>query len=505
MSINIFQQIERPTIDRSRFDIGFTKKFSGRFGELLPCYLEEVIPGDVITGNVAGAIRLAPTIAPVMHELNCYVHYFFVPNRIIWPNWEDFITGGEDGAATPVFPTSSVTVSTGTLWDYLGLPVVAAYNQTVNSIPAWGYTKIYNEYYRDQNLITAIDDEVNDGNNPPGAQIIRRRAWEHDYFTSCLPFTQKGDNASIPAVTIDWTYLTQSIVETTTPSSTGNHTFEFQGDGVTTTANTTSNHGGSYESVRLENLDTVTATGAAINDLRRAFAVQRFLEINARAGSRYTEFIKAHFNVNSQDMRLQRPEFLGGGKIAIQISEVLQTSESTAGNPLGELAGHGVGAGQGSQWTCDVKEHGFIMGIFSARPKSGYYQGRNRFFDKFDKFDYFLPEFENIGEQPVYNKEVYVANDGDDDKIFGYNPRYSEYKHRNNEVAGAFRNTLNFWQWDREFTTRPNLNQAFIECTPDQRIFAVQNNAEEFYVSLYHNVQRSAPMQYFGSPGMERL
>jgi len=332
----------------------------------------------------------------------------------------------------------------------------------------------------------------------------------HDYFTSALPWTQRGAEATIPlGTTADVNYVNNSGRGTILRDpATGNPLV------IGTSVQIMSVTGGYLEGDAATNfeiqvdptddmeVDLSTATAASINDLRRAYRLQEWLEANARAGARYNETIKVHFGIDPGDARLQRPIFLGGSRAPIVISEVLQTSE-TATTPQGTMAGHGVSVGGKNMFSYKCREHGFIMGICTIMPKSAYQQGIDRFWTKFDKFDYFWKQFANIGEQAILNQELYVANDGLDDDVFGYTPRYAEYKYINDKVSGPFRSTLDEWHLGRIFSTRPTLSQNFVQLTPSElnRIFAVPGlSDQQFYVQMHHQVKARRPMPYFGTP-----
>ncbi len=251
--------------------------------------------------------------------------------------------------------------------------------------------------------------------------------------------------------------------------------------------------------------DLSTATSSSINDLRQAFRLQEWLEKNARGGSRYIEVIKSHFGVTSSDARLQRPEYLGGGKSPVSISEVLQTSEtgvaSTDPTPQGNMAGHGVNVGGGNNFSYYAQEHGYIIGLMSIQPKTAYFQGIPKHFKKFDKFDFYFPSFAHLGEQPIYNYELYATGTSQDDDTFGYTPRYAEYKHMHSSVHGEFKDTLLFWHMARKFDTLPALNEDFINCEPTKRIFAVElQSAETIYAHVFHDLKATRLMPYFGTP-----
>jgi len=471
-------------------------------------------------------------LAPIMHRANVYTHYFFVPTRLVWDKWEDFITGGLDGLQEPAFPvlqsSSDIEVKIGSLADYLGLPDGDHKSDTVSAVPFAMYNKIYNDYYMDENLSVPLTTDLNSGSNNYSVYwTLQNRAWQHDYFTSALPWTQKGPEATIPlGITApllygdysgsdpadeDYTYLRK-------PQSTGGVTWDnfsnylrTDGDGAWAETNspTTPSQYMNPDVTHTHVADLKDASAASINELRRAFRLQEWLERNARGGSRYIEVILAHFGVQSSDARLQRPEFLGGSATPMSISEVLQTSNTANApttddeTPQGNMAGHGVSVGSSNRVVYKCEEHGYIIGIMSVMPKSAYQQGVPKHFLKFDKFDYFWPSFANIGEQPIVNKELYndIA-DGKNDDTFGYTPRYAEYKYIPSSVHGEMRKSLNFWHMGRIFGTRPDLNQDFVEMDSDEvsRIFAVEDDSEDVYVYLHNHIKARRPMPYFGTP-----
>jgi hypothetical protein len=521
--MSIFSKVAMPRPQHNVFDLSHSRKFSMSIGKITPISVMECVPGDSFDIKTTQLVRFAPLLAPVMHESSVYCHFFFVPNRILWDNWEEYITGGEDAAdpgyTPPVFPYfefgSSATANNGTLSDYLGLPTGATgiMNGTrVSALPFMAYAKIFNEYYRDQNLVDKITDTATNGANTPtaGWNDLQNRAWQHDYFTSALPWTQKGPEATIPLGT------TAPLVniDNNLPSLFGRAT----ASGFFTNTDVESNPtgqisvGGGTASADLgrtditphTEVDLTDATASSINDLRRAFRLQEWLERNARGGSRYIEVILAHFGVQSSDARLQRPEFLGGSATPISISEVLQTSDAAAEDtPQGNMAGHGVSVGSSNYVSYKCEEHGYIIGLMTVMPKTAYQQGIPKHFSKFDKFEYFWPSFANIGEQPILNKELYAsAGDGLDDEVFGYTPRYAEYKYIPSTVHGEFRESLNFWHMGRIFGSRPTLNANFVECQEDEvdRVFAVEDGDENLYVYLHNKVKARRPMPYFGTP-----
>jgi len=523
--MSVFSHVKVKKPKSSTFDLSHQKKLSGKMGELIPIFCAETVPGDEFKINTAQLLRMAPMLAPIFHQITVYQHFFFVPNRLLWDNWEGFITGGEDGNNSSVWPNvefSSSSAIVGNLSDYMGIPDSFGYTANVSALPFAAYGTIYNEYYRDENLITKKDFKCVDGTQGSTSDLTLlsrgtclKRAWQHDYFTSALPWTQKGPEATIPLGTSAPITFSNDHDDRMFRRS-GSWTV---GDFYDTEVQVSSSSqgvqvadlgGGSRGYIALDNsrnltTDLTAASAATINDLRSAFRLQEWLEKNARGGSRYIESILSHFGVRSSDARLQRPEFLGGGSVPIQVSEVLQTAPATnnAGgggstSPLANMAGHGIAVGSNANIEYRCEEHGFIMGIMSIMPKTAYYQGLNKMWSREDRFDYFWPEFAHLGEQEVALKEIYT-NTTTPENTFGYVPRYAEYKYLNDSVHGELKTSLEFWHLGRKFDTPPSLNQTFIECVPSDRIFAVQNE-EHIYAIINHKVMAKRPMPYFGTP-----
>lgn len=514
MAKNIFNSIQLKKPNKNFFDLTHDVKLSANMGELTPIMALECVPGDKFDIGCESIVRFAPMTAPVMHRMDVTMHYFFVPNRILWKNWVDFITNNGPNGTGPeyVAPFFNVTnawtngsvpalAQSVRLLDYMGVtppdgiasPSVGI--TKVSALPFAAYQAIYNEYYRDQNLIDPIDYQLIDGNNQTSLDrlveltTMRNRAWEHDYFTSSLPFAQKGAAVDIPLGAVNGDANIYSNVGTTTLSGSAGDPVVLGDTNVGKTD-------------LWAQTDGLTVEPTTINDLRRAYRLQEWLEKNARGGTRYIESILSHFGVKSSDARLQRPEYITGVKTPVVISEVLNTSGTEDQLPQGNMAGHGISVSSGKSGSYYCEEHGWIIGIMSVMPKTAYQQGVPRYFTKFDPLDYYWPSFANIGEQEVKLKEIYAYTDDNED-TFGYVPRYAEYKFMPSRVAGDFRTSLDYWHLGRIFDGAPTLSKDFIECAPEetQRIFAVTDpDAQKLYCHVLNKVKAVRPMPKYGTP-----
>lgn len=528
--MSIFDNVVFPKAKRSTFDLSHERTQSLEFGKLTPFLCEDVLPGDIWSCSVDNLIRAMPMSAPLMDKVDISFHYFFVPYRLVWDDWEVFITGGEDGMAQPILPFSigdlvGGELSTGSLSDYLGLQFPVE-NQAVrfNCLAHRAYYTIWNEWYRDVNLQEEVlvskasgYDETTAQELEGGMGALMNRNYRKDYFTSALPWTQRGPQASVaPNITrpvdIKGAYGVAKVKSAYSddssqwPQATFLGTFgEEVGDGDDQNLAVLREDFTKYGEARIDpngtliidDEDFTKNVNIDINNLRRAIALQRFLETNARAGSRPQDQLLARWGVYASDVRLQRPQFLGGSTQPMTISEVLQTSQTTEDSDLGDMAGHGISASRSKHVRFYAKEHGLIMGLCSVMPRASYSQGCRRFFGKNDKFDFAMPEFANLGEQPVFNSEIWaggITSLNDESGVFGYQSRYAEYKFIPNTVHGAMR-TESFvpWTLTRKFENLPTLSGEFIDVDNEEenlgRIFPVNDEPTQFILLLRNNIK----------------
>lgn len=501
---------------RNKFSLSNTKLATFDMGELVPVGLTEVLPGDTIQQATSALIRVTPLNAPVMHPVHVRIHHWFVPHRLVWTDWENFITGGPDGLNASTFPTITVNTGTGfavgSLADYLGVPT-GVDDLPVSAIPFRGYAKIWNEWYRDQDLQTALTIDLTDGADTTTNTTLQNVCWEKDYFTSARLTTQKGTEVTLPlgtAATVK-TNASELFTDAANPAFwrkedagtfTGDRAVGFTGSPAyvaeSGTAITTAGLG-TYPTNLYADLSNATA--ASVNTIREAFALQRYKEARSRYGSRYTEYLR-YLGVKSSDARLQRPEYLGGGKQTIQFSEVLQQAPSTSGTPgtgVGILKGHGIGALRSNRYRRFIEEHGYIFTLMSVKPKTIYANGLPKHWSRTTKEDFWQKELEHVGQQEVYNKELYWADTGPND-VFGYQDRYDEYRRSESSIAGEFRSsTANFWHYARIFAADVTLNASFVSATPTNRVY--QSTAvDQLNVMISHSIQARRMLSKFGTP-----
>lgn len=463
---------------RQKHSLSHYKLLTCDMGKLVPVGLVEALPGDTFQHSTSLLLRMSPLIAPVMHPVSVRLHHWFVPNRLVFTDWEKFITGGKDGEGDgSVYPTNAgiITPAKGDILDYMGVPVGVAHPAgTLGLMPIRAYNKIYNEYYRDEDLVTEITQNATNTLNI---------AWEKDYFTTARPWTQKGPAVTIPIGLQAPIYAPGAMGSTlTVDSPTGYRDINVSASpAVLGTTNLTGTE--LYADLGAGSSPEVVA-------FRRAFALQRYQEARAQYGSRYTEYLR-YLGVRSSDARLQRPEYLGGGKQTVSFSEVLRTGNVSGEedtNPIGEMKGHGIAAMRSNRYRYFCEEHGYIITMLSIRPRTMYVDGLDRTWSRRTKEDYYQKELELIGQQEIYKRELNVEADATDSEVFGYQDRYAEYRHQYSNIAGDFRDTLNYWHLARSFGASPTLNQSFIECDPSKRIFAEQT-AHSCWIMVSHSIQ----------------
>lgn len=504
MSNKIFDVVPVEKADSNYFDLTHDVKFSGKMGTLMPIMALECLPGDKFNISAESLIRFAPMTAPVMHRFTARMEYFFVPNRILMENgvFGDWIAGNIQGVAPYIkVQNNNLTPTQIRMLDYMGVPPAPAgapqaFSRDINAFPFAAYRKIYNEYYRPQDLREEILDTVTFGENSNTLLGLLYRCYEHDYFTSALPFAQKGAPVNLPIGNI-------------VLNNTGNAgRFQRAGsnnpyDNAVVQTNSTGAivSSGGVEGVYDPN-GTLVNDGATINDLRLALVLQKYYELNARGGTRYVEHLRNYWGVTSSDARIQRPEFICRVQTPVMVSEVLNTSGIQGELPQGNMAGHGVATlgGYGDSYTCE--EYGFIIGIFSVMPAAGYMDACHKTLFPKQPIEYGNPMFANLGEMEVNNKEIYLWGT-QPEGTFGYQSQFAHYKSMFNRVAGEFRSNLDFWNLNRKFANQPNLNVQFLECDPSTttRIFAVEDaDVDNLYCVVLNKigVQRKLPL--FGIP-----
>lgn len=470
---------------RSKFSLSHYKLMTGDMGVLYPITWYEVLPGDTMQHRTNMLLRLSPLLSPVMHPVRVRINNFFVPYRLIWDDFESFITGGADGTDSTTPPNITAgTVAEGDLADYLGIPPAAyAGAITYSALPFRAYASIYNEWFRDQDLVTALTIDTGNGTDSTTSTTLQKVAWEKDYFTASRPWEQKGTEVTIPIGTTANIRTAAAEDGNVGIYSDGSTAYRLLDTGlsrldvsaVSTDAETNKMYA-----------DLSSATGMSVNDLRLYIAMQRYKENRAEFGSRYVEYLRS-LGVRSSDARLQNPEFLGGARQTISFSEVLSTDDDGSSNYAGKMRGHGIAALRSSRYRRFFEEHGIVMTMLSVVPKAIYATGLHRSFSKTTKEDYYQKELAHIGDQAILNKEVYTS-DTSPGTTFGYQTRYDEYRYHPSNIAGEFRTTLNHWHYARLIAADPACNQSFIECNPTKRQYA-SNSTDCLYVMAQHSVQ----------------
>lgn len=474
---------------RTKHSLSHYRLLTADMGKLYPVCMYEVLPGDVVQQQTSALIRVSPLVAPVMHPVVARLHTWYVPHRHVWADWENFITGGADGlgagASYPIITAGGGGFTAGELMDYFGVPPGVA-SLAVSALPVRSYNRVYNEFYRDEDLVTPVTVPTTGGADATSPLTVRSVAWEKDYFSAARPWTQKGPAVSLPLGTVAPVRGNNSTISTYRSGAVdGSTDRNITGAAATTAVQfsagadaTGERRWGTFANRALTGLeaDLGAATAATVNDLRRSMALQRYQEARALYGSRYVEYLR-YLGIRPSDARLQRPEYLGGGKQTIAFSEVLQVGTNFDANTgVGNLKGHGISAMRTGRFRKFFEEHGIVMTLMSIRPRTMYVNGQHRLWNRRTKEDYWQKELEHIGQQPIARREVFAEAGAGGDTIFGYADRYSEYRHIPSGVAGEFRSTLNFWHLARIFGAAPTLNASFVECDPSKRVHAVQTN-----------------------------
>ena len=536
VDVHQFSMIPRAEIPRSAFDRQWVHKTAFDSGYLIPIYVDEVLPGDTFNMNVTMFGRLSMPIFPTLDNLHLDSFFFFVPNRLVWSNWQKFMgqqtnPGDSISYTVPQIVSKQGGYDVNSIFDYLGLPTAGQMSGTNtishNALFLRAYNLIYNEWFRDENLQNSLVVNTGDGPDLYTDYSLVRRGKRKDYFTSALPWPQKGSSVSLPLGSAAPVYGTGKTIGLTD----GTTLFGSIANGVGGLAATTSAYnqtlGGFHNTgtgASSKDIGVVTsgvsglyadlsqATAATVNQLRQSFQIQKLLERDARGGTRYTEIIYSHFGVKSPDARLQRPEYLGGGSTPVTINPIAQTSASniTGGSTaLGNLAAMGTVLAKGHSFRGSFTEHGMIIGLVNVRADLSYQQGMHKMWSRSTRYDYYFPVFAALGEQAILNKEIYATGTSTDNDVFGYQERWAEYRYYPSQITGLMRSTaastIDAWHYSQKFATLPTLNSTFIQENPPlDRTLAVgaAANGKQIIFDAFFSNRVVRPMPMYSVPGL---